>query len=195
MREITSVVQWIHLVAAVAAVGGMVFMLFILMPSLRVLGDEPRALLVRKVHERFRWVGWGAILLLIGSGLFMPKIDGKALRSMKAPGTAYDDPVLGKDPQPATMKDYVETTSDNGGVHINSGIPNHAFYLAAAEIGGHSWTKAGKIWYIALRDRLRSGTNFEGAAYATISVAKDLYGSGSKEMKAVRKAWKAVGVI
>ena len=132
---------------------------------------------------------------LIGSGLFMPNIDGKALRSMKAPGTAYDDPVLGKDPQPATMKDYVETTSDNGGVHINSGIPNHAFYLAAAEIGGNSWKKAGKIWYIALRDRLRSGTNFEGAAYATISVAKDLYGSGSKEMKAVRKAWKAVGVI
>ncbi|HYA91830.1 MAG TPA: M4 family metallopeptidase [Thermodesulfobacteriota bacterium] len=131
---------------------------------------------------------------LIGAGLLMSKIHGKALRSMKAPGTAYDDPVLGKDPQPATMRDYVQTTSDNGGVHINSGIPNHAFYLAAIEIGGNAWTKAGKIWYIALRDRLRSKSNFAGAASATISVAKDLYGNGSKEMKAVQKAWKAVGV-
>ena len=84
MREITSLVQWIHLVAAVAAVGGMVFMLFILMPSLRVLGDEPRALLVRKVHERFRWVGWGAILLLIGSGLFSIRV-----RAWEAPWGPY----------------------------------------------------------------------------------------------------------
>ncbi len=132
---------------------------------------------------------------LIGAGLLKPKIHGKALRSMKAPGTAYDDPVLGKDPQPATMKDYVKTSSDNGGVHINSGIPNHAFYLAAVEIGGNAWKKAGKIWYIALRDRLRSKSNFARAASATSSVARDLYGNGSKEMKAVRKAWKAVGVI
>jgi Zn-dependent metalloprotease len=132
---------------------------------------------------------------LIGAGLLMPNIRGKALRSMKAPGTAYDDPVLGKDPQPATMKDYVQTTSDNGGVHINSGIPNHAFYLAAVGIGGHAWKKAGKIWYIALRDRLRSKSNFARAASATISVAKNLYGDGSKEMKAVEKAWKTVGVI
>ena len=54
-----------------------------------------------------------------------------ALRSMKAPGTAYDDPVLGKDPQPAHMRNFVHTNQDNGGVHINSGIPNRAFYLAA----------------------------------------------------------------
>ena len=58
---------------------------------------------------------------------------------MKAPGTAYDDPLVGKDPQPAHMDDYVETIRDNGGVHINSGIPNRAFYLAATEIGGYAW--------------------------------------------------------
>ncbi len=132
---------------------------------------------------------------LIGEGLFMPAIQGQALRSMKAPGTAYDDPTLGKDPQPATMKDYVNTTRDNGGVHINSGIPNHAFYLTAMEIGGHAWEKAGKIWYVALRDRLRSKSNFKRAAAATHSVARDLYGDGSKEMKAVQNAWKAVGVV
>jgi Zn-dependent metalloprotease len=63
------------------------------------------------------------------------------------------------------------------------------------EIGGNGWTKAGKIWYIALRDRLRSKSNFAGAASAIINVAKDLYGNRSKEMKAVRNAWKAVGVI
>ena len=76
---------------------------------------------------------------LIGEGLFTPAVHGVALRSMRAPGTAYDDPVLGKDPQPATMADYVETEDDAGGVHTNSGIPNHAFFLAATAIGGNSW--------------------------------------------------------
>ena len=66
---------------------------------------------------------------LIGEGLFTPEVQGRALRSMKAPGTAYDDDVLGKDPQPGHLDDYVETTDDNGGVHLNSGIPNRAFYL------------------------------------------------------------------
>ena len=66
-----------------------------------------------------------------------------ALRSMKAPGTAYDDPVLGKDPQPAAMAGYVQTSTDNGGVHINSGIPNHAFYLAAIAIGGQRGKRPG----------------------------------------------------
>ena len=74
---------------------------------------------------------------LIGSEVWTPTIAGDALRSMKAPGTAYDDPLVGKDPQPADMENYVETIQDNGGVHINSGIPNHAFYLAATEIGGY----------------------------------------------------------
>src|SRR5262249_60002567 len=83
---------------------------------------------------------------LIVAGLFSWRIPGDALRWMKAPGTAYDDPLLGgKDPQPAHMSNYVQTTSDNGGVHINSGIPNHAFYLAAVALGAHSWDKAGPI--------------------------------------------------
>src|SRR5919205_959577 len=89
---------------------------------------------------------------LIGQGLFTAKVHGVALRSMKAPGPAYDDPVLGKDPQPATMSGYVHTTADNGGVHINSGIPNHAFYLVATALGGHAWEKAGHIWYETIRD-------------------------------------------
>ena len=68
-------------------------------------------------------------------------MQGVALRSMKAPGTAYNDKVLSKDPQPAHMNNYVNTTMDNGGVHINSGIPNHAFYLAAIALGGFAWRR------------------------------------------------------
>src|SRR5690606_15305154 len=64
---------------------------------------------------------------LIGEGLFTDQVEGNALRSMAAPGTAYDDDVLGKDPQPGHMDDFVETNRDNGGVHLNSGIPNKAF--------------------------------------------------------------------
>ena len=62
---------------------------------------------------------------------------------MSAPGTAYDDPILGKDPQPADMDHYVELKEDedDGGVHINSGIPNRAFYLAATAIGGPAWER------------------------------------------------------
>jgi Zn-dependent metalloprotease len=72
---------------------------------------------------------------LIGEGIWAKGIHGKALRSMKAPGTAYDDPRIGRDPQPAHMDGYVDTDDDNGGVHINSGIPNHAFYLASMGSG------------------------------------------------------------
>ena len=58
--------------------------------------------------------------------------------------------MLGRDPQPAHMDGFVVTRDDNGGVHINSGIPNHAFYLAAKALGGHAWERAGLIWYRAL---------------------------------------------
>lgn len=132
---------------------------------------------------------------LIGAGLLAPGVNGVALRSMKAPGTAYNDPVLGKDPQPANYKDLYRGKQDNGGVHINSGIPNHAFYLAATAIGGYAWEKAGKIWYVALRDVIRPRSNFKNAANVTIAVAGQLYGQNSQEQKAVQTAWQTVGVI
>ncbi len=80
---------------------------------------------------------------------------------MKEPGSAYNDPTIGKDPQPGHMKDYVETTSDNGGVHINSGIPNRAFYLLQWSLGGYAWEKARRVWYIALTERLRERSDFQ----------------------------------
>jgi Zn-dependent metalloprotease len=132
---------------------------------------------------------------LIGAGLLASGIDGVALRSMKAPGTAYNDPQLGKDPQPADMAHYVHTTQDNGGVHINSGIPNHAFFLAATGIGGYSWEKAGRIWYDTVCDHnLHSSANFSAFAKLTARHAGLLYGNGSSEQKAVMDAWKQVGV-
>ena len=87
---------------------------------------------------------------LIGEGIFVPGVEARALRDMAAPGTAYDDPALGEDPQPGHMDDYVETDDDNGGVHLNSGIPNRAFLLAATAIGGTACEGAGRIWYAAL---------------------------------------------
>ncbi len=131
---------------------------------------------------------------LIGQGLFTSQVQGDALRSMKAPGTAYDDPRLGKDPQPAHMRDYVEMEGDNGGVHINSGIPNHAFYLAAVAMGGTAWERAGRIWYITVRDRLRPRSKFADAAQATVDVAGELFGPQSAEANAVRDAWRQVGL-
>lgn len=132
---------------------------------------------------------------LIGAGLFTAKVHGVALRSMKAPGTAYDDPVLGKDPQPATMQNYDQRSDDNYGVHINSGIPNHAFYLAATKLGGYAWEKAGRIWYEALRDpRLRSTASFRSFAQLTVANAIRLYSHGGTEWQAVRDAWHEVGI-
>jgi hypothetical protein len=133
---------------------------------------------------------------LIGAGLFTAQVKGVALRSMKAPGTAYDDPQLGKDPQPATMADYVETTDDNGGVHLNSGIPNHAFYLAATAIGGHAWAGAGQIWFDVLTGGALTATaDFATFARRTVEAAERRYGAGSAQAAAVRSAWEQVGVL
>jgi Zn-dependent metalloprotease len=124
---------------------------------------------------------------LVGEGIFQPGVEGKALRSMSDPGTAYDDPRLGKDPQVGDMEDYVDTTDDNGGVHLNSGIPNRAFVLAARAIGGDSWSGAGRIWFAALTSGIRADTDFAGFAQATVDAA----GEHAAE---VREAWTQVGV-
>jgi Zn-dependent metalloprotease len=131
---------------------------------------------------------------LIGAGLFTKKIKGVALRSMKAPGTAYDDPLIGKDPQPAHMRDYVDTTDDNGGVHTNSGIPNKAFCDLAIALGGYAWLKAGLIWYRTLVEKIQPETDFAGCKAMTLEVAETLYGKSSAEQEAVAAAWEGVGV-
>ena len=124
---------------------------------------------------------------LIGAGIMTPAV-GKALRSMADPGNT--SLTWSGDDQPGTMKGYV----DGGDVHTNSGIPNHAFYLAAMKLGGHSWDKAAPIWYQAL-PLLHPDATFADAAQATMKAAELRYGTGSAEAAAVQGAWHAVGVV
>ncbi len=123
---------------------------------------------------------------LIGAGI-MAKGVGKALRSMKDPGNK--NVTWDGDDQPRDMSGYVE----GGDVHTNSGIPNHAFFLAATNLGGRSWEKAAWIWYRAL-PLLKPTATFEDAAAATIA-ACDVLKLGDTAKEAVEAAWKAVKVI
>ncbi len=123
---------------------------------------------------------------LIGEDVMTPGIAGDALRSMKSPGTAYPG-----DDQPADMAHYVRTFEDNGGVHINSGIPNRAAYNLAVKIGSE---KLAKIWYTAATTYLTPNAKFADAAAATIAAATKLYGNGP-DSQAVADAWKGVGVL
>lgn len=123
---------------------------------------------------------------LIGAGIMAPTV-GKALRSLADPGNR--SLTWSGDDQPGNMAGYVE----GGDVHTNSGIPNHAFYLAAMALQGHAWEKAAPIWYKAL-PMLQSNATFADAAQATAQAAVLLYGAGSAEQQAVAKAWKEVGV-
>jgi len=133
---------------------------------------------------------------IIGAGLFTDRVQGRGLRSMSAPGTAYDDDVLGTDPQPASMDDYVETQGDNGGVHVNSGIPNRAFYLTAVSIGGEAWGAAGQIWYDTITNgSIPANCDFVGFAAATSAAAAARFGADSAERRAVAQAWTTVGVL
>jgi Zn-dependent metalloprotease len=127
---------------------------------------------------------------LIGADLVKPGFPGKALRSMAEPGTAWDG-----DDQPWHMDGYVQTMSDNGGVHTNSGIPNKAFAELSLALGGPAWEKAGRIWYETLRDpQVRANATFREFAGRTAAAARQLYGAGSDEANAVTACWDGVGV-
>jgi Zn-dependent metalloprotease len=128
---------------------------------------------------------------LVGDGIWKDNIKGRALRDMLNPGTAYDDPAVGKDPQPAHMKDYYKTWGDNGGVHYNSGIPNRAFALFAKAVGGYAWEDPGHIWWTA-RKNAGNDPSFASFAFQTIEAAKALGKPG--EVEKLQKAWEAVGV-
>lgn len=150
-----------------------------------VMGSLIKQYVLKQTADKADW--------LIGEGLLT--FPNQALRSMKAPGTAYDNPVLGKDPQPADMAHYVHTGQDNGGVHINSGIPNHVFFLVATKIGGNAWEKAGQIWYDTIRDKsLKSNASFAAFAGRTVQNAGHRYGTNSAEREAVIAGWSQVGV-
>jgi Zn-dependent metalloprotease len=148
------------------------------------------------VKQWVRQESVGAADWLIGAELLLPGVNGRALRSLKEPGTAYDDPRIGTDPQPGHMRDYQvlpdTRRGDYGGVHVNSGIPNRAFYLACVNLGAtYSWERAGSIWYAALR-ALNVSSDFAAAASATTTAAMQLFDVTAA--RAVRDAWREVGV-
>ncbi len=116
-----------------------------------------------------------------------------ALRDLADPhngGTSLNDPGW----QPANMNEYVDLTidQDNGGVHINSGIPNHAAYLIATQIGRE---KTERIYYRVMDVRyLNSQSNFVDMRNACVQAARDLYGENSAEVQAVNTAFDQVGI-
>ncbi|SMQ64824.1 bacillolysin/thermolysin [Bacillus sp. OV166] len=119
---------------------------------------------------------------LMGEDVYTPNKAGDALRSLSNPG------LYG---QPENMSGYVNTTSDNGGVHTNSGIPNKAAYLTISSLGT---AVAEKIYYRALTVYLAPQSDFSDARAALLAAASDLYGSSSTQYNAVKSAWTQVGV-
>lgn len=94
-----------------------------------------------------------------------------SLRDMAEPGSAYDDPKLGKDPQVAHMKDFVVTDDDHGGVHLNNGIMNRVFTLFAENVGGAVYATPLDVWLLAL-DICEEGPSFYDFSQALRAAAK-----------------------
>ncbi|MDO7851412.1 M4 family metallopeptidase [Hymenobacter convexus] len=111
-------------------------------------------------------------------------------------------------PCPANYKGQLWNfgTSDNGGVHTNSGVLNHWYYILtvgktgvneqqqAYNVTGIGITKAARIAYRAERLYLTPNSDYRSARTFTIQAATDLYGAGSAEVQAVTDAWFAVGL-
>ncbi len=130
----------------------------------------------------------------IGEDAYTPGTAGDALRRMDNPNSVGD---------PDHYSVRYTGSADSGGVHTNSAIPNHVYFLVAAggtnrvsgvNVQGIGTTDAAKIWYRALTVYMTSGTNFAAGRTATINAANDLFGAGGTQATAVAKGWCAVGV-
>lgn len=143
------------------------------------------------VEQRARGQTAGEASWLVGEGIWKKNVQGRALRDMQNPGKAYNDPAIGADPQPGHMRDYNPTRGDNGGVHINSGIPNRAFSIFAKDVGGYAWEAPAEIWYKA-RANAGASPSFAQFAHHTIEAARQL--GRTAEIPKLEKAWADVGV-
>ncbi|CAI8840759.1 bacillolysin [Bacillus pseudomycoides] len=128
----------------------------------------------------------------IGEDIYTPGKSGDALRSMSDPAK-YDDP-------DHYSKRYTGS-SDNGGVHTNSGIINKAAYLLAnggthygVTVNGIGKDKVGAIYYRANTQYFTESTTFSQARAGLVQAAADLYGANSAEVTAVKQSYDAVGV-
>lgn len=117
-----------------------------------------------------------------------------ALRSLSNPNQGgKNDPGY----QPKTMSQYANLPNtedgDNGGVHVNSGIPNYAFFLFAsnANVGKD---KAEQVYYRALTKYLTRTSKFVDARLAVVRAAADINGDTSPVVAAARAAFDAVGI-
>lgn len=149
------------------------------------------------VHAFIKGVASDPAMWDVGEDCYTPGISGDALRYMSNPsldGTSTD-----------YYPDRYTGSADFGGVHINSGISNLAFYLlvnggthptdkTAINVSGIGIGKAEQIFYRALTTYMTASTDFENARYTTLQSAIDLYGASSTEYDAVTLAWNAVGV-
>jgi Zn-dependent metalloprotease len=128
---------------------------------------------------------------LIGKEVLVSAQTRRGVRDMEHPGTAFvGDRYLGTDPQPAHMSKLYEGQRDNGGVHINSGIPNRAFVLAAKRLGGNAWMVAGRVWYDTML-QLPKRCEFQECAELCVQLAA---AHGGDAARAVASAWADVGV-
>lgn len=98
--------------------------------------------------------------------------------------------------QPSTMSSFVRTSTDHGGVHTNSGIPNHAFYLLVEGLpgGGIGRPKAHQIFYRTLTTKLSKNSDFYDLRAGAVLSANELYGSGSVESQKVKAAFDSVEI-
>jgi len=130
---------------------------------------------------------------IVGENIFNPKINGKGIRSFSAPGSAYDDPKIGKDKQPAHYKDKYTGPEDQNGVHWNSGILNKIFYEYCVNTGKNSFDGPAQIWYDVLTTKLGVNSNFNDMVNATQQSIIQKYGTGI-EYKAFKEAANCVGL-
>ncbi len=127
---------------------------------------------------------------LLADGVVIGK---DALRDMKDP----HNPNIASQ-QPMNMSEFQNLPNtpqtDNGGVHVNSGIPNHATYLLTDGPTGVGHDKAEKIIYRALLEYLTQRSQFIDYRRSCVASAKDLYGDGSAEVEAVKNAFDGVQI-
>lgn len=113
-----------------------------------------------------------------------------ALRDMADPhngGTSLSQPYW----QPKSVSEMYTGSQDNGGVHINSSIGNHAYYLYATAV---TKEKAEQVFYKALTDYLTMTSKFIDFRIAVVQAASDLFGASSTEVTKAEEAFTAVGI-
>jgi Zn-dependent metalloprotease len=120
---------------------------------------------------------------------------------------SLNNPVAGGEPDHYSLRRFIGTTTDDGGVHYNLTIATHAFYLSVAGgtnrfsginvpgIGMANIERMERVFYRAFTLLMAPNSRFSDARRATIQAATDLFGSGSPERTQVELAWNAVGVF